>query len=70
MAGALAHIDLETGKMFLSSGDFDRAKDSLTKANPFFRRAKLKLTILGLQFAPQWTRLAVLAWQDVIWGRE
>jgi len=42
----------------------------LTKANHFFHRAKLKLAILGLQFAPRWTRSAVLAWQKMIANRE
>jgi GT2 family glycosyltransferase len=62
---AQAHFDLEAGKNFLASGDFDRAKDSLTKANNFFHRSKLKMAILGLQFAPRWTRSAVLAWHDL-----
>jgi teichuronic acid biosynthesis glycosyltransferase TuaG len=70
MAGVQAHIDLETGKMFVTSGDFDRAKDSLMKANIFFRRAKVKMSILGLQFAPHSTRLAVLTWQKLISSRE
>jgi hypothetical protein len=39
------------------------------KANNFFQRAKLKMAILGLEFAPHWTRLAVLSWQKVISGR-
>jgi Glycosyl transferase family 2 len=63
MAGAQAHIHLESGKMFLTSGDFDRAKDSFQKANRFFDRAKLKLAILGLQLAPRLTRLGANAWQ-------
>jgi glycosyltransferase involved in cell wall biosynthesis len=69
MAEAQAHVHLQTGKMFLASGHFDRAKDSFQKANCFFHRAKLKLAILGLQFAPHFTRLAVLTRQDLILGR-
>ena len=66
---ARADFDLEAGRNFLTAGDFDRAKDSLTKANNFFRRAKLKMAILGLQFAPHWTRLAVLTWHKLLPGR-
>ncbi len=67
---AQAHFDLEAGKNFLTAGDFDGAKDSLTKANNFFHHAKLKMAILGLQFVPQWTRLAALTWQKMISSRE
>jgi glycosyltransferase involved in cell wall biosynthesis len=70
IAQAEAHFDLETGRKFLAAGDFDRAKDSLSKANNFFHRAKLKMAILGLQFAPHWTRLAVLTWKELVSGRE
>jgi hypothetical protein len=66
MARAQANLDLEAGKMFLTSGDFDRAKDSIEKANHFFHRAKLKLAILGLQFAPRLIRLAVITWQRLV----
>jgi Glycosyl transferase family 2 len=69
IVGAQARIDLEFGKQFLTSGEFDRAKESLTKANNFFHSAKLKLAILGLQFAPSWTRLAVLTRQGPISSR-
>jgi len=67
---AQAHFDLEVGRNFLSAGDFDRAKDSLSKANNFFQRTKLKMTILGLQLAPHWTRLVVLTWQRVMLARD
>jgi hypothetical protein len=65
---ARAHFNLEAGRNFLSTGNFDRAKDSLAKANHFFHRAKLKATILGLQIAPRWTRSAALTWQRLISG--
>jgi hypothetical protein len=70
MARAQANLYLEAGKRFLTSGDFDRAKDSFKKANHFFHRAKLKLAILGLQFAPSWTRSAMLTRQELISSRE
>jgi glycosyltransferase involved in cell wall biosynthesis len=65
---ARAHFNLEAGRNFLSAGNFDRAKDSLAKANHFLHRAKLKATILGLQIAPRWTRSAALTWQRLISG--
>jgi glycosyltransferase involved in cell wall biosynthesis len=70
IAQAQAHFDLEAGRNFLTARDFDRAKDSLTKANNFFRRAKLKAAILGLQFAPDWTRSAVIIWQKATSDRK
>ena len=66
MAKAQAHLDLETGRNLLASGDFDRAKDSLTKANHFFHATKLKLAILGLQFAPRVVRLAAAIWHKSV----
>jgi glycosyltransferase involved in cell wall biosynthesis len=60
---AQAHFDLESGRNSLAAGDFERAKDSLTKANKFFQRAKLKIAILGLQFAPRFIRLAAITRQ-------
>jgi len=70
IAQAQAYFDLETGRNFITARDFDRAKDSLTKANKFFCRAKLKVAILGLQFAPEWTRSAVTVWQKAISNRK
>jgi glycosyltransferase involved in cell wall biosynthesis len=70
IAQAQANLDLEIGRNLLTTGEFDRARDSFRKANNFFHRAKLNMTILGLQFAPGWTRLAVLSWQKVISSRE
>jgi glycosyltransferase involved in cell wall biosynthesis len=66
LARAQAYLDLEYGKNFLSVGDFGKAKDALTRANAFFRCAKLKAAILGVRFAPQWTRrvIAHLAQED------
>jgi len=61
-----AGFDLETGRNLLVAGDFSRAKDSLTRANNFFSRAKLKVVILGLKWAPSWTRLAVITWVKLI----
>ncbi len=67
---AQAYIDLESGRNYLSAGDFRRAKDALAKANSFFHRPKLKAAILGLQLAPRWTRSAVQTWRKAIASRE
>jgi glycosyltransferase involved in cell wall biosynthesis len=66
IARAQAHFDLEAGRNFLTAGDFDRARDSFVKANHFFHRAKLKVAINGLQFAPRFTRLGAITWEKLI----
>ncbi len=68
IAQAQAYFDLESGRKFLTSGDFDRAKDSLTKANEFLNRTKFKLAILGLRVAPILVRWGMLAWQKFVLG--
>jgi glycosyltransferase involved in cell wall biosynthesis len=66
IARAQAQFHLESGKKFLTLGDFDRATDSLTKANHFFHRAKLRVAILGLQFSPRLFRSAAITWQRLV----
>jgi glycosyltransferase involved in cell wall biosynthesis len=56
IARTQACIDVEVGKQLLAAGDFARAKDSLTRAHNFSHSLKLKLAIIGLQFAPRLTR--------------
>jgi hypothetical protein len=68
IAQAQAYFDQESGRKFLTSGDFDRAKDSLTKTNEFLSRTKFKLAILGLLVAPILARLGMLAWQKFVLG--
>jgi glycosyltransferase involved in cell wall biosynthesis len=63
LAQAKAYIDLEAGKQFLADGDFGRAKDSLTKANAFFRHRRVRIAILGLQIAPRFFRFVAITWQ-------
>jgi hypothetical protein len=63
IAQARATFNLESGREYLAASDFERATDSFTRANRFFNRTKLRATILGLRFAPRWTRLAVIARQ-------
>lgn len=64
-----AQIDLESGRNFLFAGEFEQAKISLTKANLFFRRAKLRAAILGLKFAPEWARSAANTWRKALLER-
>lgn len=66
---AQAELDLEAGRAFIAARDFQRARDSFRNANHFYRRTRLKMTILGLQIAPDWTRSAVITWQKAISDR-
>jgi glycosyltransferase involved in cell wall biosynthesis len=61
-----AQLELEIGKQSLARGNFQEAKHSLTVAYDFFHTTKLKLALLGLQFAPRFTRSAVMIWQKLI----
>ena len=47
IAQAQAHFDLESGRKFLTSGDYDRAKDSLAKANNFARKTAIDIANSG-----------------------
>ena len=70
IAQSQAYFDLESGRKFLTSGDYERAKDSLTKANKVLNRTKLKLVILGLRVAPLLTRWGMLTWQKFVRDQE
>ena len=43
---------------------------TLPVLSPEEARERLKIAILGLQFVPHWTRLAVFALQELVSGRE
>lgn len=58
---AKANLEKQRGKDFMTASDFERAKDSLQKANAFFHSAKLTLTVLGLKIAPRLTRWLAMA---------
>ncbi len=66
ITNAQAQFHLEAGKTFLKAGEFVRARDSLTEANRFFHRAKLKMAIGGLKYTPRCVRLAFLAWNKLL----
>jgi len=63
LAKEQANLELARGKRSLSAGDFDRARESLKRADVFWRSAKLKLAILAIKIAPRWARSALLASQ-------
>lgn len=60
------YLELEQGKLFLLTGDFDLASSSLGKANANCPTVKLRLVLLGLHIAPHLTRFMAKLWQQVI----
>lgn len=48
-----AELDLETARMHLARGNFVDAKSAFVKANKHYRRAKLTLVVLLLNFSPR-----------------
>jgi len=58
-----ALIDLREGKEYLAVGRFEEARQSLARANVFFRRRKLSMAILGLRVAPFLTWSVVRVWR-------
>jgi glycosyltransferase involved in cell wall biosynthesis len=70
LARAEAAFELEQGKIFLLAGDFAGARSSLKKAYAFSPRKKLRLALLGLSAAPQFTRLAAKFWFRFLLGEK
>ena len=56
------------GKLRLFSGDFVGAPASHGKANAYFRRRELRLTLLGLRSAPRFTAFAPMMWDRCLLG--
>jgi GT2 family glycosyltransferase len=61
-----AMTELHRGKMYLSSGEFDKARVSLAIGNAFFRSPKLYLVLAGLRVAPRLTQLGTQAWLKIV----
>jgi GT2 family glycosyltransferase len=61
-----AMTELHRGKMYLSAGEFDKARDSLAIGNAFFRSPKLYLVLAGLRIAPRLTQIGALAWHKIV----
>ena len=61
-----AMTELFRGKMHLSAGEFDKAKDSLAFANRFFHSPKLYIVLTGLRVVPRLTRIGSQAWLELV----
>jgi len=48
-----AELELETGKMHLAKGNFADARNAFVIANKHYRKAKLTMAILLLNFSPR-----------------
>jgi uncharacterized protein HemY len=57
-----ANLETDQGKRSLLNGDFQKASNSLSKANINRPSAKLQLTLLGLRIAPRLTRFMTIIW--------
>lgn len=60
IAHARSHLALRQGKQRLALRDYLGAKQSFAEANAAVVSRKVQLTLLGLRWAPQWTRWALL----------
>ena len=61
-----ARTFVEEGKLQLSEGKFDQAKELFSQANKSLRQWKITLTLLGLNIAPQTTSRLIFAWNRVL----
>ena len=61
-----AMTELHRGKMQLSAGEIDKAKESLATANAFFHSPKLYLVLTGLRIVPRLTQMGSQAWSELV----
>jgi glycosyltransferase involved in cell wall biosynthesis len=61
-----ARTFVEEGKLQLSEGKFDKAKELFSQANKSLHQWKISLTLLGLNIAPQATSKLIFAWNRVL----
>lgn len=61
-----AMTELHRGKMHLSAGEFDQAKESLAIANRFLRSPKLYLVLTGLRLMPRLTQAGSQVWLTLV----
>lgn len=61
-----ARTFVEEGKLQLSAGKFDQAKELFSQANKSLHQWKISLTLLGLNIAPQTTSKLFFAWNRVL----
>jgi len=55
---------LKEGRVRLATRDYTGARRSFREANAIIPSQKVRLTLLGLSVAPQWTRWAVCRWDE------
>jgi len=62
IASATAQLALTEGRCRLLEGDIEGSKGWLEKAHAASPSKKITLALLGLRWAPRWTRWAILRW--------
>jgi hypothetical protein len=65
-----ADIEIEQVKLFLRTGDFHLASNSIRRANANCPSAKLRLVLLGLYVSPHLTQFMVKLWQKALYTAE
>jgi hypothetical protein len=63
-------LDLTQAKLDIASGNFAPARESLKRANSYFRSVKLEMTLVGLRTVPRLTRLVTAAWSQLLMAPE
>lgn len=63
-----ARYFVEEGKVQLSEGRFDKARELLSEANKSVRQRKVSLALLGLSIAPSATSKLILMWNRLLNG--
>ena len=64
IARARSRLALDQGRRKLANRDYQGAKQAFREANQSVPSRKLELTLLGLKWAPSWTRWAVSRWDQ------
>jgi glycosyltransferase involved in cell wall biosynthesis len=63
IAFATAQLSLTEGRRRLLDGDYEGSKGCLAKAHAALPSRKVALAMLGLRWAPRWTRWAIASWR-------
>jgi glycosyltransferase involved in cell wall biosynthesis len=66
----LTDLEIDQGKQFLLTRDFQRAINSLGKAKNNRPSTKLRLTVYGLRVAPNLTRFITIAWLRLLFAAD
>ena len=62
IAFSQSRLALKEGRRRLAAGDYQGARESFTKAQAAVDSRKVRFALLGLRWAPQWTRWAISRW--------